>query len=111
MTQATSDSNKPAESLCPNCASAMGPSSPQGLAQCPHCGQQFLIMSPDPEPAFHLSASETQQFQNQEELNALHIQNISTLRRGAYRGRSYLIIAAGVCVVAAAKLIQIAVVA
>jgi hypothetical protein len=78
--------------------------------QCPHCGHQFLpgLEVEEPEPVSEEPAASAAR---EDELSELRIRNISNLRRGAYRGRSLLIIAAAVCIVAAAKFIQITVVA
>ncbi|HEY8748565.1 MAG TPA: hypothetical protein VIM11_11365 [Tepidisphaeraceae bacterium] len=113
MSHASNEHDEPGGLRCPNCAGAVGSASPEGLAECPHCREQFLVMNAEPEPdvGSPSRASETDRAEHDVELSGLHIQNISNLRRGAYRSRSYLIIAAGVCIVAAAKLIQIAVLA
>jgi hypothetical protein len=72
-----------------------------GPIQCPQCGQQFL-------PVEETGAVPVV---DDDELSELRIRNISNLRRGAYRSRSWLIMATSVCIVAAAKFVQITVVA
>lgn len=61
-------------------------------------------MSHRSSPLSHPPSSEDE---DDSELSELRIRNISNLRRGAYRSRSWLIIAAGICVVGAAKSVQL----
>jgi hypothetical protein len=93
---------------CPACGQLVGSEIQVGPMQCPNCGQQFL---PAVEANELSSGTESAVSERDDELSELRIRNISNLRRGAYRSRSLLIIAAVICIVAAAKFIQIAIVA
>ena len=76
---------------------------------CPHCGTRFeptsaaaddtFVYCPACGVAFPTGVEET------EELESLRIRQVSTLRRGAIRQRSYLIIAVAGSIVAAVKLV------
>ena len=84
---------------CPSCGQLLTVEPTEETVQCPHCGGQFIPAPPEvPQP-------------QDDELSERRIRNIANLRRAVYRTRSWLIIAAGLCLVAAVKLLQIAVVA
>jgi hypothetical protein len=93
---------------CPKCGNRVGGVSPEGLGHCSNCGEQFLATVGELELGVETGVVEGERANDDAELSELRIRNVSSLRRGAYRSRSYLIIAAGVCAVAAAKLIQMA---
>jgi hypothetical protein len=111
MTELSGEQDGSGELHCPACGEAVVAVSPEGLARCARCGEQFLAVATEPGPVLNAGALGYGRAGDDSELSELHIRNISNLRRGAYRSRSYLIIGAAVCFVAAAKLIQIAIVA
>jgi hypothetical protein len=82
-----------------------------GPVQCPHCGHQFLPGIEQGIASAEDQSAQVVQRADDDELSELRIRNVSNLRRGAYRSRSWLIIALAVCAVAAVKLILITVVA
>jgi|SRR5579863_4845917 len=111
MTEPTTQNEEGPIHSCPSCRSSVLVGDVQGPVQCPQCGEQFLpVLEQDDQSAppspLHVPSSDST-----DELSELRIRNIANLRRGAYRSRSWLIIAAGVCVVGAAKLVQVMVVA
>jgi DNA-directed RNA polymerase subunit RPC12/RpoP len=110
MNEANSEQEEPGGFHCPRCGNRVEVVSPDGLGRCPQCGQQFLAAVADAEPGVETGVVEGEKANDDLELSELRIRNVASLRRGAYRGRSYLIIAAGVCAVAAAKLTQMALV-
>lgn len=82
---------------CPTCgqAVAIAPMRDEQIVPCPSCGDEFTVPAApaeidDAEPA-------------DVELDGLRIRQLATARRAAYRARSYTIIAAGVCLVAAGQ--------
>jgi len=94
---------------CPNCGDIVDAAG-ERLIQCPHCGEQFF--TPDPHAADQggEDAAENQKEADREaELSELRIRQVSDLRRGAYRSRSWCIIAAVACVVCAGQLVQMTV--
>ena len=93
---------------CPSCGQSNVTVTAQGLAQCNACGAQFFSPTDEPEAAADAAMLEYRRPPDDAELSELHIRNISNLRRGAYRERSYWIIAGGFFLVGAIKLIQIA---
>ncbi|HEY7090362.1 MAG TPA: hypothetical protein VH518_19860 [Tepidisphaeraceae bacterium] len=69
-----------------------------GIVECPQCHNEFSI----PDSPTELPSAST------EELDGLRIRQLSALRRGAYRTRSYAIIAAGASGVLAVQLLWMA---
>src|SRR5689334_22591068 len=89
---------------CPSCG-ALVPATGERLIQCCHCGEQFFTPDPDAAEESGEGTSEDQKRADREaELSELHIRQVSDLRRGAYRSRSWCIIAAIACVVCAGQL-------
>ena len=80
---------------CPHCQQVadVTEAPPGAVVRCPHCGGEFSL----PE----IPAAD----ERDSELDGLRIRQLSTLRRSAYRSRSYAIIAAGACVVVMAQLV------
>ena len=77
----------------------------ESLLQCPHCGLQFFAATAD-DDAHEAETLDYYSAQHPEEpLSEVRIRQISGLRRAAYRSRSWVIIAAGVCLVAGVKLV------
>jgi hypothetical protein len=114
--QGPADEPSPLTLNCPHCNGALEAAcadQPQ-LVTCPYCNQDIVL------PAFGASAQmpgpslDSQPFvidespqppENDDELDALRIRRISLLRRSAYRSRSYCLIGAALCAVAAVQLI------
>jgi hypothetical protein len=90
---------------CPSCGGTNVTVRPHGIAHCNDCGGELLVQTEESESSENAG---TLDYRTEEELSELHIRNISNLRRGAYRERSYWIIGAALCLVAAVKLLQIA---
>ena len=100
---------------CPGCGHAVSADPGKNLLQCPRCGEQFFVPASDSESSCEQtetdpSAPPTSTQTTDAELSELRIRQVSSLRRGAYRARSWCIIAAVVCAVAAIKLVQMLVV-
>src|SRR5690242_7635892 len=87
------------EYSCPHCQQTVDVQEvpEHGVVTCPHCSGEFSL----PEPV----AEEDQEV----ELDGLKIRQLSTMRRTAYRGRSYAIIAAAACAVVAVQLIWLSI--
>lgn len=93
---------------CPACGLAVERSPDSGpLIQCPYCGEQFyppvvgefdVAEDDQPSPREDPAADER-------ELSALRIKQVVTLRRGAYRTRTYWIVGTAGCVFAAMQLV------
>jgi hypothetical protein len=85
--------------ICPHCDQAVDVSAIESGAavQCPHCQGEFV------RPVD--VADETDRADREAELSNLRIRQISALRRGAYRSRSYCIVGVVALTVAAVKLI------
>jgi hypothetical protein len=87
---------------CPHCG-AIIPRSDEPLLQCPAC-RELLVTEGDPlEYESHPDALQVPPT-DEDELSHLRILQISTLRRTAARSRSYFIIGAGFCLIAAIEL-------
>lgn len=98
---------------CPKCGSPVPIGEQRGPVQCAKCGEQFLPaveLDYESAPLSPPTVAPSSEQADDSELSELRIRNISNLRRGAYRSRSWLIIAAGICVVGAAKSVQLTVV-
>lgn len=98
------------EYSCPYCGQSLGLIEPgQTVVTCPHCGQSVMLLA---DPDLPQAVAEPQGAQTEttadEELSALKIRQISDLRRGAYRTRSWLLIGAIACGVGAIQLIFLA---
>ena len=104
---------------CPHCREALEAAAAEGpqTARCPHCGGTFswvVASGPDGSPAVFVNAPQQVQTEEaesrpdeasrQDDLDGARILQISKLRRSAYRSRSYCIIGAILCAVAAVKL-------
>ena len=94
---------------CPECGSAVPADADGGaILQCPRCGTQFFLPA-DPDEIEHAAPEDAAAVEAPSdadaELSALRIRQVSALRRGAYRARSYCIIGAAVCGVAVVNLI------
>ncbi|MBC8108464.1 MAG: hypothetical protein H7Z14_17900 [Anaerolineae bacterium] len=94
------------EFVCPICGGTLliAPCAVEQITACPLCHEDMTIPAMLDADDADLSAGEP----DDDELNALRIQQRSTLRRAVYRSRSYAIIAAIVCVVASVQLAQFA---
>jgi hypothetical protein len=107
---------------CPNCGGALEatPAEQPQVVTCPYCNQPFVLPGADgstlavarpaaPEAAedqpFVVVDSITAEDQRAvDELDAYHVRKVTKLRRSAYRGRSFLLIGALVCVAGALQL-------
>lgn len=92
--------------LCPDCGQTVGDDARVGpVLVCPHCGSQFFAPTTD-------AAEESADDSNaagpsgalEEELRELRIRQFSTLRRTAYRTRSYFIVGTSACLIVAIQL-------
>ena len=100
----------PSPIQCPSCGAANVAVSPEGIVHCNACGSQFL---PEANPPEDPGSPDILDYRtpvpiDDAELSELRIRNVSNLRRGAYRARSYWIIAAALCLMGALKLGQTA---
>jgi uncharacterized Zn finger protein (UPF0148 family) len=101
--------------VCPNCGHAVESTDPaQTLLKCPACGEEFFVGSEGDEEVRREEAEarareEEAAAQRELDLSEAKIRQISNLRRGAFRTRSWLIIAAITCVAGAAQLVFMAV--
>lgn len=96
---------------CPACGAVIAAATGQRLLVCPECGEQSFIPDEPPtgtSPDEHLKPAESST-SPEAELNGLRIRQVANLRRGAYRSRSWSVIAAVCCLVGAAQLVQMAV--
>ena len=94
---------------CPNCGQIVAATGAR-LMQCPACGEQFF--TPDPHEASEgeeAFSADQKEAGRQPELSELHIHQVADLRRGAFRSRSWCVIAAVACFVGAAQLVRMAV--
>jgi hypothetical protein len=98
---------------CPHCGglvSVDGATNASTL-QCPHCGDTFSIAGPDateseiPDNPTRAEADA----RGEGDLSELHIRQVSTMRKAAYRHRSWLIIGAILCAVGFAQLVYLAI--
>ena len=106
MTSDAEPSPEQHEFVCPICGGRLlvAPSNVEQIAACPLCHEDMTIPAMVETQDADLSAGGP----NDDELDALRIQQRATLRRAIYRSRSYAIIAAVVCVVATVQLGQFA---
>lgn len=96
---------------CPGCGELVTPAAlGDSLFQCPRCGQQFFAAAEEGVPDDTETPDDHSSSREDEPLSELRIRQISALRRAAYRSRSWVIIAAGVCLVAAVKLLLSAII-
>jgi len=88
---------------CPHCAAALdvAPAPHSQALACPHCGGSLIIASADGEVTTLNYAAPPG---GEDALNAFRIRQLAAARRAAYRSRSYCVIGALVCVVAAVQL-------
>src|SRR5687768_14742946 len=88
-------SDEPIAFACPTCGQAVDvpPAADVQYVACPSCGEEFTV------PAADVPGAITRD----DELDGLRIRQLATARRAAYRARSYAIIAAIVCLVAAGQ--------
>ena len=103
MEEPAEQMNESAGFRCPNCAEMIDISQ-AAPAQCPHCGADIVY----PQDEDSEASTEDVTTDAEDELSSLHIRQISALRRGAYRARSYCIIGMGVLVVGAMQLLIMA---
>jgi hypothetical protein len=82
---------------CPHCQQLVEvPEIPKdAVVQCPHCGAEFSLPAPEPDETATPNI----------ELDGLRIRQLAALRRGAYRTRSFAIVAAAACAVTVAQLV------
>ncbi|MDB5171324.1 MAG: hypothetical protein JWN51_97 [Phycisphaerales bacterium] len=95
------------EHSCPDCGQPVGESARVGpVLVCPHCGSQFFPPAPDEadESGEDNSDSPKRNAHHEEELRELRIRQFSTLRRTAYRTRSYFVIGTAACLIVAIQL-------
>jgi hypothetical protein len=87
------------EFICPHCQQMLRVENaePEQIVLCSACGGEFAL------PAIEIS-DEPSAAAPPEELDALRIRQLALMKRSAYRGKSYAIIAACVCTVAVAQL-------
>ena len=110
MSQTATSPDQP-EYVCPHCGQSLANPDPrQPVLNCPNCGQAVSVATEDAPPT---AASEIQpalgiETPADDELSGLRIRQISDLRRGAVRTRSWLLIGAIVCAVGAIQLLFLA---
>jgi uncharacterized Zn finger protein (UPF0148 family) len=96
---------------CPNCGGLIAATAGQRLIICPHCNEQSFIADESTQEGE--SSEQTEPVKSavprEPELSELRIKQISNLRRGAYRNRSWCVVAAVLCLVGAAQLVQMTV--
>jgi hypothetical protein len=109
-------SSEPLEYHCPNCNQVLrSPESQGGTVTCPQCGQEVVVDSQadvrlaDMAPECQSETPPPSDDSDEADLSGLKIRQISDLRRGAHRSRSWLIIGAVACLVGAAQLIYFAI--
>ena len=106
----TPETALPAGYACPNCGGAVDPLPGSPVLQCPQCKTQFF--PPTAEDADDTSADDEkgdEELDEEAELDALRIRQLSTLRRTAYRTRTYLIVGTAGCLFIAIQLLIFAV--
>jgi hypothetical protein len=98
----------PADPICPDCGQPVGESARVGpVLICPHCGGQFFPPTEDTAEDAEDDASDGNargSAASDEELRELRIRQFSTLRRTAYRTRSYFIVGTSACLIVAIQL-------
>lgn len=102
----------PPHYLCPNCGQSIETSGTSTeVVVCPHCGQAVSLASDQAFVSEETADDQPAPLDEPEEgdLSGQKIKQISALRRGAYRTRSWLMIGAISCAVAAAQLIYLAI--
>jgi hypothetical protein len=84
----------PSDFACPSCGhvAAVAPAGEEQIVTCPSCGREFTVPAADVSDAVA----------REDELDGVRI---AIARRAAYRARSYAIIAAAVCLVAAGQFV------
>jgi hypothetical protein len=78
-----------------------------GFITCPHCHADLLLPDPQQQASTQMDAPESPEPQAGVPggaLDGLRIQRLATMRRATYRSRSYALVAAGGCAVAAVQL-------
>lgn len=111
MSDGSADPTQQEQYQCPGCGELITPAAlGESLFQCPRCGQQFFAAAGEDVP----EESETLDYHSipppDQPLSELRIRQISALRRASYRSRSWVIIGAAVCLVAALKLLLSAII-
>lgn len=97
-----------AHEMCPDCGDAFDASAIDGpVGVCPRCGSQFFAQTVTM-AADEADVADDTNDTREEELDALRIRQLSTLRRVAYRTRSYLIVGVAGGLVFAADLVYYA---
>ncbi len=92
--------------ICPNCGTAIDPATVSGpVIDCPQCHTQFF--PPAAEEPDEVPEEEKQRVEQlrEEQLSALHIKAAATVRRTAYRERSYYIVGMAACFIIMIQLI------
>jgi hypothetical protein len=105
-------SSDPPQYLCPNCGQEIEASDAfSDIISCPHCGQPVSLASEEATSSEPIADDEPAALDDPDEadLSGLKIKQISALRRGAYRTRSWLMIGAISCAVGAAQLVYLAI--
>ena len=102
---------EPAHYHCPNCGGLIAATAGQRLIICPHCNEQSFMADESTQEGE--SSEQTEPVKSamprEPELSELRIKQISNLRRGAYRNRSWCVVGAVACLVGAAQLVQMTV--
>ncbi|HWE98130.1 MAG TPA: hypothetical protein VG269_29565 [Tepidisphaeraceae bacterium] len=101
------EAEAPAEVVCPDCGQPVGENARIGpVLVCPYCGGQFFPPAEDgAEDADDASDGDARgSAAREEELLELRIRQFSTLRRTAYRTRSYFIVGTSACLIVAIQL-------
>lgn len=99
---------------CPFCAKPVTLIDPsQTVLNCPECGQQFYAPTiPEEESTADAdlaqSDADAEVARREAELSELRISQVANLRRGAIRSRSWFIVGAVACVVAAIQFVYLA---
>ena len=101
--------NEPELYTCPYCQQSVEVSAPAGeIFTCPGCGNAFSLGRSDDEERGVDAAVNREadaRHRRDDELDANRIRQLATMRRAAYRARSYCVIAAFACAVAMVQLV------
>jgi uncharacterized Zn finger protein (UPF0148 family) len=106
--ESSPEPSSPEEHPCPDCGQPVGENARAGpVLVCPHCGGQFFppAMEEADEAGEEPDDRAKTNAAHEEELRELRIRQFSTLRRTAYRTRSYLIVGTAACLIIAIQLI------
>ena len=111
MDESQADSTPPADAAlpshypCPSCGESVEPSDRGAILQCSHCGTQFFPPAPQDSQEEEAESSSTET-DDEAELSELRIRQLVTLRRSAYRTRTYFIVGVVACTLLCVMLVK-----